>query len=387
MAYKGFKVALICSLILAVGSFLNANASKAASDETIKIGAGYPLSGYLSWLGEYYKKAASLEVTMINESGGVEGKKVEIIFYDDQSSAEEAVRIARRMISKDKVIAITGTSTVPITGAVSSLANKEEIPATVHSGYDLNPEKEPYTFNTAHPTFFAVARPFMQLKKEGISKVALFMPMGALGDIGIKNAKKAAEKYGLTLIGTERFDIKAPDVTAPLTKVRALDPEAIFSFATGEPAALVARNMAQLGIKVPLIVSHGNATPGFLRLASDLPVRILVPTGKIMAVDSVPEDDPCKDILINFSKLHQKEYNEPPNYFSGLAADAVALICEGVRKSGSMKPSEIRDGIESISNFPRLGGVYNMSSSDHYGVTIEDMIVITIKNGHWQLVQ
>jgi len=377
-----FVVILLVTTVLAFP-----NLAKAASNKTIKIGAGYPLSGYLSWLGEYYKKAALLQVDIINKSGGIKGQSLELVVYDDQSSPEEAVRLARRMVSKDRVVAITGTSTVSITGAVSSFANKSKIAAVLHSGYDLKPEKEPFTFNTAHPTFFAVARPFMYLKKEGITRIALFMPIGALGEIGIKNAKKAASQYGLEIIGTERFDVKAPDVTAPLSKIRALKPEAVFSFCTGQPAALVARNMNQLNFNVPLIVSHGNATPGFLKLTAGLPIKILVPTGKIMAVESVPENDPSKKVLVEFNNLHMKRYGEPANYFSGLAADAVSLIAEGMRIGGSTDRIKIRDGIEKVKGFTRLGGVYSMSPTDHYGTRIEDMIVITIKDGKWRLLR
>jgi branched-chain amino acid transport system substrate-binding protein len=358
-----------------------------SADKIVKIGGVYPLTGYLSWLGEYYKKAAILQVDQINKAGGVGGYKLELVIYDDQSSPEEGTRAALRLIQRDNVVAITGTATAPITGAVSSIANKHKVPAVMSSGYDLRPDKEPFAFNTAHPTFFAVARPFQYLKKEGITKVGLLMPIGSLGEIGIRNAQKAASQYGLTIVGEERYDIKSPDVTAQLAKLRASKPEAIFSFTTGEPAALIARNMQQLKFDVPLIVSHGNATPGFLKLVSRLSVKLIVPSGKIMAPDSLPNSDPSKAVIMEFNKLHMERYGEPANYFSGLLSDAVSLIAQGIRVSGSTDPEKIREGIEKIKNFVALGGVYNMSHTDHYGTRIEDMIVLTVKDGKWQLIQ
>lgn len=358
-----------------------------AAEKVVKIGGVYPLTGYLSWLGEYYKKAATLEVDRINKTGGVAGYKLELITYDDQSSPEEGTRAALRLVQRDKVVAITGTATAPITGAVSSIANKHKIPAVLSSGYDLRPDKEPFTFNTAHPTFFAVARPFMYVKKQGLSKVGLLMPIGSLGEIGIANAQRAAKQYGITIVGEERYDIKSPDVTAQLAKLRALNPEVIFTFTTGEPAALIARNMQQLKFEVPLIVSHGNANPGFLKLTAGLATKLVVPSGKIMVPDSLPESDPTKAVIREFAKLHNDAYKEPPNYFSGLLADAVLLIAEGIRISNSTDPEKIRDGIEKVKGLKGLGGVYNMSATDHYGTRIEDMIVLTIKDGKWQLVQ
>jgi len=359
-----------------------------AAEKVVKIGGVYPLTGYLSWLGEYYKKAAVLQVDTINKAGGVNGYKLELVVYDDQSSPEEATRATLRLVSKDQVVAVTGTATAPITGAVSSVANKNKIPAVLSSGYDVKADKEPFLFNTAHPTFFAIGRPFMYLKKKNVKGAGLLMPIGSLGEIGITNSNRASQQFGIPIVGEERFDVKAPDVTAQLAKLRGANPGAIFSFTTGEPAALVAKNMAQLKFEVPLVVSHGNATPGFLKLASGLTTNVLVPTGKIMVPDSLSANDPCKALIVNFNKLHMERYGEPANYFSGLLADAVMLIAEGMRiAKSSTDPVKIRDGIEKIKNFPGLGGVYSMSASDHYGTKMEDMVLITIKGGKWVQVQ
>jgi len=359
-----------------------------AADKIVKIGGVYPLTGYLSWLGEYYKKAATLEVEQINKAGGVNGYKLELVIYDDQSSPEEATRAALRLVSRDQVVAITGTATAPITGAVSSVANKNKIPAILSSGYDVKADKEPFLFNTAHPTYFAIGRPFMYLKKQNVKSAGLLMPIGSLGEIGIANSKRASQDFNIPIVCEERFDVKAPDVTAQLAKLRGSTPSAIFSFTTGEPAALVAKNMAQLRFDVPLIVSHGNATPGFLRLASGFTTNIIVPTGKIMVPESLAANDPCKAVIVQFNNLHQERYGEPANYFSGLVADAVMLIIEGMKiAKSSTDPVKIRDGIENIKNFPGIGGVYNMSATDHYGTKMDDMVLITIKEGNWTQIQ
>ena len=363
------------------------NIPEAAADKTIKIGGIYPLTGYLAWLGEYYKKAAILKVDQINKSGGVNDHTLELVTYDDKSSPEEAVRLAKRLILKDKAIAIIGCATAPITASVASIVRKHKIPVVAASGYDVKPEKDHFIFNTAPQTYFAASRAFSYLKKEGTNRIAFLMAMGALGEVGIANGKKAAEKYGLTIIGTERFDTKAPEVTAQLAKLRALKPEAIFSFSTGKPAALVARNMAQMKFNVPLVVSHGNGIPGFLKLTSGLPTRIIVPSVKIMVCKSLSDDDPAKPILEKFNKEHINAYGEPANIISTSSADNISLVAEGIRLSSSTDPQKIRDGIEAIKNFVGLNGVYNLSSTDHYGTRIEDMILLTVKDGKWKKIE
>jgi branched-chain amino acid transport system substrate-binding protein len=348
-----------------------------------KIGAILPLTGYLSWLGEYMKKGGELKVEMINKAGGVNGRPIEWVAYDDQSSPETGTKVTQRLISKDEVIALQGTGSVPISAAVSSVANKSKVPVILQSGYQLS-DKETFSFNNAHKTAYAFARPLMYFEKKGISKVALLMPIGPLGELGSAMARKHAPDYKIEILGEEKFDVKAPDVTTQLAKLRALKPEAIMAFATGEPAALLARNMDQMGIKIPLVVSHGNANPGFLKLVSNCSTPVIVPAGKIMDPQAISDKDPTKKVIMEFAKAYQEKYGEPANYYAGQQADAVALIAEALRISKSDDPVKLRDAIESIKGFPGCNGVYNMSPTDHQGNALEDMILLTIKDGKWQ---
>ena len=355
----------------------------AQAKEPYKIGAILSLTGYLSWLGEYQKKGAELKVEMINKAGGVNGRPIKIVVYDDQSSPETGTKVAQRLISKDKVIALQGTGSVPVSAAVSSVANKWKIPVILQSGYHPS-EKETFTFNNAHKTSYAFARPLMFFQKKGIQRVALLMPIGPLGELGSRMARKYAPKYKVEILGEEKFDVKTPDVTTQLAKLRTLKPQAIMSFATGEPAALVARNMAQMGMNIPLVVSHGNANPGFLKLVSQSPIMVIVPAGKIMDPQAISSNDPTREVIMEFAKAYQEKYGEPANYYAGQQADAVALTAEALKISKSGDPVKLRDAIESIKGFPGCNGVYNLSPTEHQGTGLNDMILLTIKNGKWQ---
>jgi branched-chain amino acid transport system substrate-binding protein len=375
--------AVVTCLIFLVG---NMSTVLAQSKAPYKIGFIVPLTGYLSWLGEYMKKGAEVKVEMINKAGGVNGRPLELISYDDQSLPETATRHAQRLISRDEVVAIMGTGTAVVSGAVSSVANKSKVPAVIQSGYALS-DKETFTFNNAHPTEFAISRPMLYFQKRGITQVALLMPIGPLGELGSSLARKHAPTYKITLLGEEKFDVKAPDVTTQLAKLRTLNPQAIMAFTTGEPAALLARNMAQMGMNIPLVVSHGNATPGFLKLVAQTPATVIVPSGKIMAMETLAENDPVKKVVVEFSRAYQAKYGEPANYYSGQQADAVALIAEGLKVTKSDDPVKLRDAIENTKNFPGCNGVYNMSPTDHQGTRTEDMILLTIKDGKWAVLE
>jgi branched-chain amino acid transport system substrate-binding protein len=373
---------VLCSVFI---MFTGVGAVIAQTKAPYKIGGIFPLTGYLSWLGEYKKKGSELKVELINKAGGVNGRPLELVVYDDQSSPETASRVAQRLVSKDEVIAMIGTASVPISGAVASIGNRYKIPTIIGSGYEVDPKKDSYVFNTAHKTDFAVERPFQYFKEKGITKVALLMPIGPLGELGGGLARKYAPKYGITIVGEERFDVKSPDVTAQLAKLRTLGPQAVFSFCTGEPAALVARNMAQLGMSIPILVSHGNANPGFLKLVSNVNIPIIVPAGRAAAPDSIADSDPCKKVIVDFNKAHQQKFGEPANYYSAEMVDAVDIIAAALKVVPSAEGDKLRDAVEKTKGFVGMNGIYNFSPTDHHGTVVQDMMVLTIKDGKWQV--
>jgi len=381
---KKFLISILLLLFIGLSVINTSYAQKPASEPYV-IGGIFPLTGYLSWLGEYKKKGSELKVELINEAGGINGRPLKLVIYDDQSSPEQAAKIAQRLISKDKSIAIIGTASVPISGAVASLANKNSIPAIIGSGYEVNPAKDRFVFNTAHKTDFAVARPFQYFKEKGITKLALLMPIGSLGELGSTLARKYAPSYGITIVGEEKFDVKAPDVTAQLAKLKTLKPQALFSFCTGEPAALVARNMAQMNMNIPVLVSHGNANPGFLKLVSNVNVPIIIPAGRAAAPDAIPDSDPCKKVITVFNKRHIAKFNEPANYYSAEMVDAIAIIAEVLKTTRDSAGEKLRDGIENLRNFVGMQGIYNFSPSDHHGTVLSDMMVFGVKEGKLQI--
>ena len=361
--------------------------AEAAEKEPYKIGAVLPLTGPVSWLGGLADEGTKLKVEMINKAGGVNGHPLKLITYDSQSKPEEANMVAQRLITRDQVVAIIGDGSVPIAAPVFALGNQKKIPVFFACGYAIDTQKEPFSFNQSHPTEFAVARPFKYFKEKGMTKVAFLMVVGSLGELGSRIGNKVAKEYGITVVGEEKFEAQATDVTPQLTKLRGLKPDVIFSFTTGEPAAMIARNMAQVNMTIPLLVSHGNASPGFLKMVGDLPTMVIVPSGKITVVDQVPDSDQAKKVLQAFNKLYMERFKAPATYYAGQSADGVALIAEALRIAKSGDPVKVRDALEGIKNFVGNNGVFNMSPKDHQGTRLEDMVNVTIKNGKWELLQ
>jgi branched-chain amino acid transport system substrate-binding protein len=377
------------ALFLVVMAFITViglqNSFAQATKEPYKIGCLVPLTGIASWSGLISQRGAQVQTDLINAAGGVNGHPIEVIYYDTQSKPEESSRAAYRLIANDKVVAITGGDSVPVAAPIHALANQNKIPTIYGGGYPVNPEKEPYSFNFSHPTDFAIARPFAYFKKRGFTKIAFLSPIGSLGDLAINLGKKYAPEYGLTIVGEEKFDASSSDVTAQLAKLRTLKPDAYVAFATGEPAAMVARNAAQINIKEPILVSHGNATPGFLKMIGNLSSVVIVPSGKMTVYEQLPDSDPAKKLMAAFDKRMKERFNEAGTYYAGQNADGIGIIVEAIKKAGGTDPVKMRDAMEATKGYVGYNGVFNMSPKDHYGLHLYDMVNITAKGGKWVL--
>jgi branched-chain amino acid transport system substrate-binding protein len=349
----------------------------------LKIGGIFPLTGYLSWSGRYKRKAAELRINMVNQSGGIHGRPLRLIAYDDRSSAEQASFIAEKLVLEHRVVAMVGTGSLPVSRAVAAVANRFRTPAVVNSGYAIDPLKDLFVFNTAHKTEFAVACAFQYFVEKGIKRLALLMPFGPLGELGSSLANSLSNRMGIQIVGEERFDVASPDVTAQLRRLRDLKPLAVFSFVTGQPTVRVSSTMANLGMDFPLLVSHGNANPHFLKMVCRSPIQLVVPSGKATVIEAIEEDDPCKNVVKDFCSQHLQQYGEPANYYSAELSDAIGLVVEGLKRTGTADSEDLRDAVESIRNFVGMQGVYDLSPMDHYGTGIEEVVLLTARDGAW----
>jgi branched-chain amino acid transport system substrate-binding protein len=358
--------------------------SRFTRDE-VRIGGIFSLTGYLSWSGRYKKKAAELKIDMINDSGGIDGRRVRLIPYDDQSSEEQATKIAECLVFKHRVAAMVGTGSLHISRAVGRVANRYRTPAFVNSGYAIDPGRDLFVFNTAHRTEFAIACSFQYFSEKGLKRLALLMPNGPLGELGSRLARRLGESMSITIVDEERFDLAMPDVSGQLARLKRTRPDALFSFTTGQPAASIAQSMAAAGMQVPLLVSHGNANPRFLKMTSHAPVDIIVPSGKTMVANDLQKNDPCREVVMDFNAHHLARYGEPANYYSAELADALGLVAEGLRQAGNADSEGLREAVENIRGFEGMQGIYDLSPIDHYGTRIEQMVLLTVRNGAWSV--
>lgn len=359
----------------------------AAAAPPIKIGALFSITGPASFLGEPERNTAQMVVDEINKAGGVKGRMLQLVAYDTQGDATKAVQAATRLIKEDNVVAIIGPSTTGDTMAVIPLVEKAQIPMiSCAAGSKITDPVKKWVFKTAQNDALAVAKIFEYLQKNKISKVAILTVSDGFGSSGREQLKAQAGKFGIQLVIDDTYGPKDTDMTSQLTKIRGSQAQAVICWGTNPGPAVIARNAKQLGLKLPLFMSHGVSSKKFIELAGDAAEGIILPSGKVLIADLLPKVDKQRKSLMAFVEDYRKHFKAEGDHFGGHAWDATMLIKQAIERGGDT-PAAIRDQLEATHNFAGIGGLFNYSAQDHAGLGKDAFVLVEIKNRDWVLVK
>lgn len=357
------------------------------ASQPIKIGALFSVTGPPSFLGEPERNAAQMVADQINKAGGIKGRQVQLIVYDTTGDPTKAKQLANKLIKDDKVVAIIGPSTTGETLAVLQDVEKAGIPLiSCSAGRKITEPVNKWVFKTAQNDNLAVAKIYEYLQKKKLKNVAILTVSDGFGSSGREQLKALATTYGMQLVADETYGPKDTDMTAQLTKIKGTKADAVICWGTNPGPAVIARNAKQLGLKLPLFMSHGVSSKKFIELAGDAAEGVMLPSGKVIVADVLPASDPQKKWLMSFVKEYQKLYKVEGDHFAGHAWDAMMLL-KGAIEKGDENPASIAANLEKTKDFHGIGGTFTYSATDHAGLTKDAFVLVEIKNKDWVLVK
>ncbi|MEW6387712.1 MAG: ABC transporter substrate-binding protein [Thermodesulfobacteriota bacterium] len=382
------RLGLVLMAVVAV--FLVAGSVQAA--EPIKIGAFFALSGPNAHIGTPTKLVAEMVVDQINKAGGINGRPIELVIGDTESDPAKAATIAKKFIHSDKVAAIIGPTSTGEGMNVKKIVEEAGIPIFMTVGGDpvIDPKHGPitYIFKSPQRSSTAVKKLFAYLKEKKLTKLALLYASDPFGKDGAKWLKELAPDYGLTLVAEESFGPKDIDMTAQLTNIKNAKPQAIVAWTIGPAGAIIAKNKAQLGIKIPLFQCHGQPGPEYIQLAGKASEGDRMPATKLMAAGQLADNDLQKKVIQEFIKLYKDQYKFdkqfPLNTHSGYAWDAIYIVTDAMKKAGT-DPKALRDAIEKTKGYVGVSGIYNLTPEDHNGLDVDSMVIVQVKDGKFTL--
>ncbi len=374
---------------LAAGAALALGTLTAMANEPIRIGAVLSVTGPAAFLGDPELKTLQMYVEDLNTKGGVLGRKLELVHYDDGSDANKANGFTKRLLDNDKVDVIIGGTTTGATMSMVPLVTKAEVPFISLAGavVVIEPVKK-WVFKTPHTDRMAAEKVFEDMKKRSLTKVALLSETSGFGQSGKKETEAVAAKYGITLVANETYGPKDTDMGPQLTKIKnTAGVQAVFVFGLGQGPAIVTKNYRQLGVTLPLYQSHGVASDEFLKLAGTAAEGVRLPSPAQLIPEQLPANDPQKAVVTAYDQAYKLRYKTEVSTFGGYAYDALMLTVDAMKRAGSADKAKVRDAIESTKNFVATSGTYNLSPTDHLGLDLSAFRMLEVKNGNWQLSQ
>jgi branched-chain amino acid transport system substrate-binding protein len=374
----------------------------AAQKAPYSVGAVFSVTGPASFLGEPERNTVKMVEEQVNAAGGIQGHPLKMIVEDTKTDVSQAVLAVRKLLEKDKVVAIVGPSTTGESMAVVPIMEKAKTPLISCAAglsivtpkaemnrivsaktFEMPKVQNKWIFKTPQTDTSAVEAIYDYMKKKGISRIAIITVTDGFGSFGRQELKRAAPAYGISIVADELYGPKDSDMTAQLTKIKATNAQALVNWSVGPGQVIVTKNWKQLDMKIPLYQSHGFGSKKNIELAGGAAEGVICPLGRLVVAEKVKDGDPQKAVLMKYKTEYEKQFNAAVSTFGGHAYDAMNMLIAALKAVGPNK-AKIRDFLETkIKNWPGTGGIFNMSPKDHTGLNKNAFVMIVVKDGDW----
>ena len=373
---------LVRLAVLAALSLL-ATSRPAAAAEEVAIGALLSVTGPAAFLGAPEARTLEMLTEQVNARGGIAGHRVRLIVKDTGGSPEKAVSFAKQLIDEEKVFAILGPSTSGETMAVKAIAEEARtlLISLAAAEVIVNPVAS-HVFKTAQKDSHAAALIFQDMKKRGITRIAVFSSNTGFGKAGKEQIAKLAPDFGIQIVLDEVYDKAATDLSAEATKLKGSNAQAVLNWSIEPAQSILVKNIRQLGISIPVYQSHGFGNLAYVKAAGPAAEGVIFPLGRLAVADALPASNPQKAVLVAYRDAYQKKYGEEVSGFGGYAWDAFQLLALAIEKVG-LDRAKVRSALESTQGFVGQSGVFTFSPTDHNGLGMDSFEMLTVKNGRF----
>ncbi|MEG0508106.1 MAG: ABC transporter substrate-binding protein [Eubacterium sp.] len=340
-------VSVLCASIFtfAACSSSGSSSGSSSSGDTIKIGALGPYSGETAMYGTATREGIELAAEQINEKGGINGKKMEVVFYDTKGDSNEAVNAYNRLRDQDEVVAIVGAVLTGESLAIKEMAKADNMPILTPTSTAADVTKDAsnsfgvcyldeYQGN-AGANFSTTAAP----DGLGAKTAAVLMSKGNTYSEGLAAAfTKTFTANGGTIVDTESYGKDDKDFSAQLTKIKQLNPDVVYVPDYYSTVGIILQKAKEMGM-----TSHFVGGDGWDSVQQEYADAA---QGHYFA-NHYAADSP-KEMVQNFIKAYQAKNNKSANSFAALGYDGMGVMAQAITKAGSTDKQAIIDALKGI---------------------------------------
>ncbi len=391
MSTNGKVLIALVVAVAAVCLVVTSPAVAKVEGDTITFGAALSFTGKYSTNGKHTKNGYDLAVKRINEMGGVKvnnkNYKIRVQYYDDESTPARSGQLAERLIKQDSIKFILGPYGSGPTKGIAPITEKHKIPMVEGNGASRS------LFNKGYRYLFAVLSTSEQYLAESINLIAEQCkqqgksPSSVKVAIAVENdpfsmdiragVVEDAKKYGMKVIIDDKLPKELTDMTATLTKVKALRPDLLVVSGHSKGAALAVRQTAQLKVDVPMLaITHCEAADVVGKFGGDANYTLCA----TQWAETMSYKDKWFGFAGDYAKTFEKEYGYVPPYQAAESTAAVLVYVDALQRAGSFDTEKVRDALAAT----KLETFYGWVDFDDTGKNIaKPMVLRQVQKGKY----
>ena len=363
-------VAALASLIFPPGLF---------AQEPIKIGQFASLTGKEASLGQSSNKGTMMAIDDLNAAGGVLGRPLLLVTEDTQSKPGETATVVKKLISRDKVVALLGEVASSRSLEAAPIAQAAKVPMI--SPASTNPkvtETGAYIFRTCFidpfqgPVMARFAREHLKAKR-----VALVVSNSSAYSIGLaKFFRESFVANGGTIVLEQKYSEGDKDFKAQLTAIKAAGVDAVFNPGYYNEGALIVRQARDLGLTLPIFGADSWEAEALIQLGGK------AMEGAYLCSHYSPEDPSPR--VQNFVAAYKQRFGSTPDSNASLGYDSVLVLVDAIRRAGTTERNALREAIATTRDFMAVTGKITIDSERNAS---KNAVIIQVKNGKFEFVQ
>lgn len=378
MRNQSFKVVAVGLVALFMTGMLAGCGGSSSKD--VKIGILNEMTGGNATMGTSAANGAKMAIKEANAKGGVLGKQIQGVVADNKSEPSESANAMTKLVSQDKVVAVTGVFSSSDAIAAASVAEATKVPfiavgATnpkVTLDEKTNKVKD-YTFRVCFidPFQGTVGANFV-LNTLKLKQAVMLVDNSSDYSKGLASFfKESFVKGGGTVLGEEAYLQKDQDFKTILTKVKALNPEVIYVPGYYEEVGKIVKQARELGITVPIVGGDGWDSPKLVEVGTAAALNNTYFTNHYSVDDTSTASQA-------FVEAYKKEYGQAPDALAVLGYDAANVLIDAIQRANSTEPSKIREALAATKDYPAVTGPTTLNDTHD---AVKNVVIIEMKDG------
>ena len=349
-------------------------------DKDIKIGMVYELTGNTASYGTSAANGAKLAFKEINASGGVLGKQIKIVSADNKGEPSESANAMSKVISQDKVVAVTGFTVSSCGIAASAVAEANKIPfvaaATVNPKvtFDERTGKvKDYTFRACFiDSFQGTVGANFALNGLKASNTAIMTDSSSDYSKGLTDIFRSTYvKAGGKIVAEESYLQKDQDYKPILTKIKAQNPDLLYIPGYYEDVGKIIKQARELGMTIPVLGADAWDSPVLVEMGGAQPLNNTYFTNFY----SIEDKNPVSNAFV---EAYKKEYGQTPDSMAAMGYDAAKLLVDAIKRADSTDAKKIKEALAATKNFSSVSG--EMSLNERHDA-VRGVVIIELKDG------